>query len=87
MPINEAGILRRSRRRGYCARKSRQRKHLPNVDNRGEYMLIDAGANIIVRRIAAIAGLAGNREGSDGEILVAKIKNATCNENYLQAKT
>jgi hypothetical protein len=48
MPINEASLRRRSWRRGYCIRKSRQRKHLPNVDNRGEYMLIDAGANIIV---------------------------------------
>jgi hypothetical protein len=48
MPINEANTRRRARRRGYCIRKSRQRKHLPNVDNRGEYMLVDASANMIV---------------------------------------
>jgi Ion channel len=40
MPINEANTRRRARRRGCCIRKSRQRKHLPNVDNSVSYLSI-----------------------------------------------
>jgi hypothetical protein len=34
--------------RGYVVRKSRQRKCVPNSNNFGDYMLIDAYRNLIV---------------------------------------
>jgi hypothetical protein len=34
-----------ARRRGYVVRKSRAWKHVPHLNNRGEYMLIDPEHN------------------------------------------
>ena len=45
---NEARVRSLARRHGYRVHKSRQWKHVPNLDNYGEYMLCDAGANLVV---------------------------------------
>ncbi len=37
-----------ARRKGYVVRKSRQRNYVPNLDNHGYYMLLDAERNLIV---------------------------------------
>ena len=37
-----------ARRAGLIAKKSRQRTHVPNADNFGEFMLIDGHQNYIV---------------------------------------
>ncbi|MFZ1090528.1 MAG: hypothetical protein WAN75_15055 [Xanthobacteraceae bacterium] len=45
---DESRVRSLARRRGYVVRKSRQWKHVPNMDNHGEYMLIDANTNFVV---------------------------------------
>jgi hypothetical protein len=37
-----------AKRYGYAVRKSRQRKHVPNMDNFGDYMLVDERSNFVV---------------------------------------
>ena len=46
--LNESAVRRRALRRDYIVRKSRQRIHVPNVDNHGDYMLIDIYKNWVV---------------------------------------
>ena len=41
----EASIRRRARRYGYRVYKSREWRHVPNLDNHGDYMLLDVGGN------------------------------------------
>jgi hypothetical protein len=45
---NEARVRSLARRRGYRVHKSRRWKHVPNLDNYGDYMLCDAGTNFVV---------------------------------------
>jgi hypothetical protein len=45
---DESRVRSLARRRGYVVRKSRQWMHVPNMDNHGEYMLIDANTNFVV---------------------------------------
>lgn len=45
---HEDRVRRLARRHGYRLHKSRQWKDVPNLDNFGEYMLIDADRNGIV---------------------------------------
>jgi hypothetical protein len=57
---NEKTIRAKARRRGYYVTKSRQRAHVPNIDNHGAYMLIEADRNLVVlgeRYDATLAGL------------------------------
>src|SRR5262245_33905297 len=44
----EARVRSRARRMGYIVRHSRQRANVPNIDNLGEFMLIEANHNLIV---------------------------------------
>ncbi len=44
----EARARRAARAVGLIARKSRQRAHVPNLDNFGEFMLVDAERNFVV---------------------------------------
>jgi len=44
----EARVRSHARRLGYSMRRSRQRTNVPNLDNHGEYMLVDADRNCIV---------------------------------------
>ena len=44
----ESTVRRLANRHGYIVRKSRQRKHVSNLDNYGEYMLVDAAGNFPV---------------------------------------
>jgi hypothetical protein len=44
----ESRVRSMARRRGYLVRKSRERLHVPNLDNFGDYMLIDASTNFVV---------------------------------------
>jgi hypothetical protein len=44
----ESRIRRLARRHGYFVRKSRQWKHVPHLDNHGEYMLLDTDSGIPV---------------------------------------
>jgi hypothetical protein len=46
--INETRVRRLARRCGFHIRKSRQSKHVPNLDNRGDYMVLDSRLNIPV---------------------------------------
>jgi hypothetical protein len=46
--ITESNIRRRARRCGYRVHKSRAWKHVPNLDNRGDYMLLDNASNFAV---------------------------------------
>jgi hypothetical protein len=46
--LNEASVRSLARRRGYRVHKSRQWKHVPNLDNFGDYMLCDARTNFAV---------------------------------------
>jgi hypothetical protein len=46
--INESAIRGRAKRAGYVIRKSREWKHVPNIDNYGQYSLIDAYTNCVV---------------------------------------
>jgi hypothetical protein len=39
--VKENRIRRLARRHGYVIRKSRRWRKIPNLENRGEYMLID----------------------------------------------
>ncbi len=39
--VKENRVRRLARRHGYAIHKSRQWRKIPNVENRGEYMLID----------------------------------------------
>ncbi len=48
LTTQECRVRSRARRAGYRVRKSRQWKHVPNLDNFGEYMLIDADRNFVV---------------------------------------
>ncbi|MFZ0846152.1 MAG: hypothetical protein WAM62_10200 [Pseudolabrys sp.] len=45
---DENRIRSLAKRRGYRLRRSREWKNVPNLDNYGEYMLIDAAHNFIV---------------------------------------
>jgi hypothetical protein len=42
-----SSVRRKALRRGFVIRKSRQRKHVPNIDNFGDYMLIEANRNLV----------------------------------------
>lgn len=44
----ETTIRRRARRYGYHLHKSRERKHVPNSNNYGDYMLVDSRRNFAV---------------------------------------
>ena len=44
----ESRVRRRARREGYIVHKSRAWKHVPNCDNHGEFMLVDAERNYAV---------------------------------------
>jgi hypothetical protein len=44
---SEARIRRLAHRFGYHVVKSRQRKHVPNLDNHGDYMLIENATNVV----------------------------------------
>ena len=44
---DESRVRSLARRRGYVVRKSRQWKHVPNMDNHGEYMRFDTSLNEI----------------------------------------
>jgi hypothetical protein len=44
----EARARRAARAVGLIACKSRQRAHVPNLDNFGEFMLVDAEGNYVV---------------------------------------
>jgi hypothetical protein len=44
----ESAVRRKAIQRGYVVSKSRQRKCVPNSNNFGDYMLIDAYRNLIV---------------------------------------
>jgi len=44
----ESQVRRLARRQGYSVHKPRQWKHVPNLDNFGEYMLTDASTNFVV---------------------------------------
>ncbi len=45
---SESRVRHLARRNGYVVRKSRQRLHVPNLDNPGDYMLIEPRSNIPV---------------------------------------
>jgi hypothetical protein len=45
---NEQRIRRLARRHGYALRKSRQWRHVPNLDNFGDFMLIDPLRNTVI---------------------------------------
>jgi hypothetical protein len=44
----ESALRRLAKRRGFSVRTSRQRKNVPNIDNFGDYMLVDASTNGVV---------------------------------------
>ena len=44
----ESRICSKAARAGYRVCKSRQWKHVPHLDNFGEYMLVDAANNLVV---------------------------------------
>ena len=48
MSAKESTIRRLAQRHGYHVLKSRERKHVPNLDNFGEYMLVDSRRNFVV---------------------------------------
>jgi hypothetical protein len=43
----ESAVRRKATQRGYVVRKSRRRNSVPNSDDFGDYMLIDAYRNLI----------------------------------------
>jgi len=45
--VKENRVRRLARRHGYAVRKSRRWEHVPNIDNHGEFMMLD-GRNLIV---------------------------------------
>lgn len=46
--MDESTARRALGKLGYAMRKSRQRTHVPNLDNRGHYMIVDVERNFIV---------------------------------------
>jgi hypothetical protein len=46
--MDESSARRALRRLGFSLRKSRQRLHVPNIDNAGHYRIVDAERNFIV---------------------------------------
>ena len=44
----EARVRSLARRNGYSVHRSRQRGNVPNIDNHGEFKLVDAFQNVIV---------------------------------------
>jgi hypothetical protein len=46
--VHESTVRRRAAKLGYRIEKSKQRKHVPNLDNHGEYMLIENQRNFVV---------------------------------------
>ena len=46
--VTESSVRGRANRRGYVIRKSRQRAHVPNIDNFGDYMLADTRSSFVV---------------------------------------
>jgi hypothetical protein len=46
--LQENRVRRMAGRAGYIVRRSRQWKHVPNLDNHGDYMLVDADSNFAV---------------------------------------
>ena len=44
----EARVRSLARRLGYSMRRSRQRANVPNLDNQGQFMLVDADRSRIV---------------------------------------
>jgi len=39
--LTESAVRGRAKKRGFLLKKSRQRNHVPNFDNHGEYMLVN----------------------------------------------
>ncbi len=48
LKVQESRIRRKAKRCGYQIHKSRKWKHVPNLDNFGEYMLINRDGNLPV---------------------------------------
>jgi len=46
--VNESTVRRKAQLLGYYVTKSRQRNHVPNLDNYGEYMLIEASRSLCI---------------------------------------
>jgi hypothetical protein len=46
--MTESSARRALKKLGYVLRKSRQRSHIPNIDNLGDYMIVHAGRNMVV---------------------------------------
>ena len=46
--MNETSARRALKKLGYAMRKSRQRSHVPNLDNRGHYMIVSLHDNVVV---------------------------------------
>jgi hypothetical protein len=44
----EARVRSLARRMGYSVRRSRQRANVPNIDNLGQFRLVDAERNLII---------------------------------------
>jgi hypothetical protein len=69
MQLHESSVRRHAQRRGYLVRKSRQRKFVPNLNNRGEYMLIEARRNLVVlgeQFNATLEDIAAYLNGAEG---------------------
>jgi hypothetical protein len=46
--LSESAVRAKARRRGYLVWKSRQRNNVPNCDNFGDYMLVEARRNLCI---------------------------------------
>jgi hypothetical protein len=46
--VHEDRVRRLALRHGYRVTKSRERKHVPNLDNFGEFMLVNTATNFVV---------------------------------------
>jgi len=53
----ERRVRRHAQREGYRVHKSRAWKHVPNIDNHGEFMLIDTDRNFAVLGVRYDASL------------------------------
>jgi len=46
--LSDSTVRRTARRVGLIAKKSRQRAHVPNLDNLGDFMLVDAETGFVL---------------------------------------
>jgi hypothetical protein len=46
--LSESAVRSRARRHCYVLRKSRQRRHVPSLNNRGDYMVLDFNNRIVL---------------------------------------